>query len=69
MKTLTAWGDTTLKNALEKGAKQGDKILIDARNVSATEMSIIRQINRAEGNIGNLSGRVEVWWSGGVIWR
>lgn len=67
LKTLTAAGPTTLKNAVQNAAKQGEQILIDARNVNMTPQEALGQIQRAQGNIGGLQGRVTVLTKGGTI--
>lgn len=67
LKTLTGEGPNTLKNAIETAAKQGDQILIDARGTSMTADQAANQIARAQGNIGNLAGRVTVLTKNGAI--
>jgi Contact-dependent growth inhibition CdiA C-terminal domain len=57
LKTLTAAGPNTLKNAVEAASKQGQHILIDARNVGIGPQDALQQVLRAQGNIGGLLGR------------
>jgi RHS repeat-associated protein len=67
LKTLEGEGPTTLKNAIQRGAKQGDQILIDARGTNLTPAQAANQIARAQGNVGGLSGRVTVLTKEGVV--
>ena len=67
LKTLTKAGTNTLKNAIQKASKQGPQILIDARNVDVTRSEVIKQIHRAQGNIGKLKGRVTVLIKNDII--
>jgi len=67
LKTLTTAGPNTLKNAIERASFQGKEIVIDARNVAITPEAAAAQIQRAQGNIGALQGRVTVLTSGGVV--
>jgi RHS repeat-associated protein len=67
LKTLTAAGPNTLKNAVETASKQGQQILIDARNVPINPQEALQQIQRAQGNIGGLQGRITVLTSSGTI--
>jgi RHS repeat-associated protein len=67
LKTLTAAGPTTLKNAVQSAAKQGEQILIDARNVNLTPQEALSQIQRAQGNVGGLQGRVTVLTKSGTV--
>lgn len=67
LKTLTAAGPNTLKNAIETASKQGQQILVDARDVQITAGGALSQIQRAQGNIGGLKGRVTVLTSGGIV--
>jgi RHS repeat-associated protein len=66
-KGLTAAGPTTVKNAIEKAAQQGKAIVIDARNVGVTAQNALQQIQRAQGNIGGLQGRVTVLTKEGPV--
>jgi hypothetical protein len=66
-KTLESAGTNTLKNAIQRAAKQGQQILIDARNVGITPQAAAQQIQRAQGNIGGLVGRVTVLTKGGIV--
>jgi len=67
LKTLTQAGPNTLKNAIENASQQGDKVLVDARNVNISPSEALRQIQRAQGNIGGLQGRVTVLTRGGNV--
>jgi len=68
LKTLTQAGPTTLKNAIQTAAKQGENVLIDARNVPLTREEALNQIQRAEGNVpGGLQGRVTVLTRTGTV--
>ena len=67
LKTLQAAGPNTLKNALETASQQGQQILIDARKVSMTPAEAATQIQRAQGNVGGLQGRVTVLTAGGAV--
>ncbi|HEU4713033.1 MAG TPA: discoidin domain-containing protein [Pyrinomonadaceae bacterium] len=67
LKTLTAAGTNTLKNAIQNASKQGQHILVDARNVGIDPADALQQILRAEGNIGGLQGRVTVLTKGGTV--
>jgi RHS repeat-associated protein len=67
LKTLTSSGPTTLKNAVQNAAKQGEQILIDARNVNITPQEALGQIQRAQGNVGGLQGRVTVLTKSGTV--
>jgi hypothetical protein len=67
LKTLTAAGPTSVKNAIQKAAKQGNQIIIDARKVAITPEEALLQIERAQGNIGGLTGRVTVLTSKGPV--
>jgi len=67
LKTITGESPTTIKNAIETAAKQGEKILIDARGTSFTPEQVVNQIARAQGNVGGLEGRVIVLTKTGVV--
>jgi uncharacterized delta-60 repeat protein len=67
LKTLTAAGQNTLKNAIEAAAQQGQQIIVDARNVPISPEEALAQIERAQGNIGGLKGRVTVLTSKGPV--
>jgi hypothetical protein len=67
LKTLTQAGTNTLKNAIEKAVEQGQNIIVDARNVSINSQSALQQIQRAQGNVGGLQGRVTVLTKDGVV--
>jgi hypothetical protein len=67
LKTLTSAGPTTLKNAVQNAAKQGEQILIDARNVNMSPQEALSHVQRAQGNIGGLQGRVTVLTKGGTV--
>ena len=67
LKIFTGAGPNALKNAIESAALQGNQILIDARNVAITPESAAAQIQRAQGNIGGLQGRVTVLTSSGPV--
>jgi hypothetical protein len=54
LKTLTAAGHNTLKNAIEEASEQDRQIIIDARNVNITPQDALSQIQRAQGNVGRL---------------
>jgi hypothetical protein len=73
LKTINSLGKNTVKNAIQKAASQapgpGDQILIDARQVALTPEQAIKEILRAEGNVGSLKGKVTiVTQSGAVTW-
>jgi hypothetical protein len=59
-------GPTTIKNAIEKAAKQGKDIIIDAQSTNLTAEQAANQVARAQGNIGGLAGRVLVYTKDGV---
>ena len=68
LKTLNSAGPNTLKNAIQSAAAQSDEnILIDARNVNINSADVVSQIQRAQGNVGNLTGRVTVLTQDGVV--
>jgi RHS repeat-associated protein len=67
LKTLTSAGTNTLKNAIQDAAKQGQHIIVDARNVSIRASDVLPQIERAQGNVGNLQGRVTVLTKEGSV--
>ena len=67
LKTLTGSGPTTIKSAIETAAKQGEKILIDARQTGLSAEQAADQIARAQGNIGGLEGRVTVLTNEGTV--
>jgi hypothetical protein len=68
LKTLQSAGTNTLKNAIQTAAKQSDQnILIDARNVDISAGEANSEILRAQGNVGNLSGRVTVLTKDGAV--
>jgi RHS repeat-associated protein len=69
LKTPTGTGANTLKNAIEAAAGKGTdvQILIDARGLPATSANAIKQIIRAQHNIGGLRGRVTVLTKEGRI--
>ena len=60
-------GATTIKNAIEKAAKQGENIIIDAQSTNLSAEQAANQIARAQGNIGGLQGKVLVYTKEGVI--
>ena len=66
-KGLTGAGPTTVKNAIEKAAQQGKDIVIDARRVAISAQSALQQIQRAQGNVGGLQGRVTVLTKEGPV--
>ena len=66
-KGLTAAGPTTVKNAIEKAAQQGKDIIIEARRVGLSAANALQQIQRAQGNIGGLQGRVTVLTKEGPV--
>lgn len=59
-------GATTIKNAIERAAKQGENIIIDAQSTNLTAEQAANQIARAQGNIGGLQGRVLVYTKDGL---
>lgn len=67
LKTLQGVGPNTVKNAIETASRQGNHILIDARNISLTSAEAAQQIHRAQGNIGGLQGRVTVLTRDGTV--
>ncbi len=67
-KSLNSAGTNTLKNAIQKAAQQsGEDILIDARKVPISAQEALQQIQRAQGNIQNLQGRVTVLTKDGPV--
>ncbi len=67
-KTITGTGANTLKNAIQEAAQQGDLIVVDARKVpSIGNSNAVDQILRAQGNVGNLQGRVIVFTKDGMV--
>jgi hypothetical protein len=66
-KGLTGSGATTVKNAIEKAAQQGKDIVIDARRVAISAQNALQQIQRAQGNVGGLQGRVTVLTKDGPV--
>ena len=66
-KGLTGSGPLTVKNAIETAAEQGKDIVIDARRVAISAQSALQQIQRAQGNIGGLQGRVTVLTQEGPV--
>jgi hypothetical protein len=72
LKTLQIAGKNTLKNAIQDASQQGQKILIDARNVSIKAENAKQQILRAEGNLikngkPSLNGRVTILTKNGPV--
>jgi hypothetical protein len=68
LKTVTGTAPTSVKNAIEAAADQSNQnILIDARPSGISAESALNQIQRAEGNIGGLSGRVTVLTKDGPV--
>jgi len=59
-KTIEQLGPSTVKTAIENAAQQGERIIIDARNVPLSKAQAAVEIERAQGNIGGLEGRVTV---------
>jgi hypothetical protein len=66
VKTLEQMGPNTMKNAIETAAKQGENIIIDARNTDYTLDQAANQVARAQGNIGGLEGRITILTKDGV---
>ncbi|MBD3557542.1 hypothetical protein H6S82_01495, partial [Planktothrix sp. FACHB-1355] len=67
LKTLTSAGTNTLKNAIQKATKQGQQILVDARNVNISPEDAMKQILRVEGNGYVVKGRVTIFTNGGTV--
>ena len=67
LKTVTEKGANTIKNAIEKAASQGKKIVIDARPSGTSRIEAVKQIFRAQGNLENLRGRVTVLTKDGAV--
>ena len=56
-----------MKNAIQDAAKQGQNIIVDARNVGINPENALQQIQRAQGNVGSLQGRVTVFTKEGPV--
>ncbi|HWD92252.1 MAG TPA: RHS repeat-associated core domain-containing protein [Verrucomicrobiae bacterium] len=68
LKTVNNLGPNTVKNFIESAAEQtSQQIVIDARNVNVSPADAAEQIQRAQGNIGGLQGRVTVLTSKGPV--
>jgi RHS repeat-associated protein len=67
LKTITQLGPNTVKNAIETAAKQGVDIIINARRTGLTPAQALVEIQRAQGNIGTLIGRVTVLTKSGPV--
>lgn len=67
LKTVNRLGTNTVKNAIQSASKQGENILIDARGTSLTKADALNQINRAQGNVGGLEGRVTILTGEGSV--
>lgn len=66
LKRLTVAGPNTLRMLL-RSSKQGQHILIDARNVGIGPQDALQQVLRAQGNIGGGQGRITVLTGGGNV--
>ena len=69
LKTLTAFGKSTLMRRLEDATGQNPNIIIiNCRNVPANRASVDQQIRSAERKLGRgLQGRVIVWMPDGSV--
>lgn len=67
LKTLNTLGNNTIKNAIEEAAHQGQQIVIDVRHLNISPQAAGREILRAQGNVGGLSGRVTILTQGGRV--
>jgi len=66
-KTLTVAGPNTLKNQIQDGLKQAPNVVVDARGTSITKAQAMQQIQRAEGNMGSVQGRVTILTNEGAV--
>jgi RHS repeat-associated protein len=66
-KTVTVAGPNTLKNQIQEGLKQAPTVIVDARGTSITKAEVVQQIQRVEGNMGSVQGRVIVLTNEGIV--
>jgi RHS repeat-associated protein len=66
-KTITTAGPNTLKNRIEDGLKQASNVVVDVRGTSISKAQALQQIQRVEGNVGSLQGRITVLTNEGTL--
>jgi RHS repeat-associated protein len=66
-KTVTVAGPNTLKNQIQDGLKQAPNVVVDARGTSITRGQAMQQIQRVEGNMGSVQGRVTILTNEGAV--
>jgi RHS repeat-associated protein len=66
-KTVTVAGENTLKNQIQDGLKQAPNVVVDVRGTSITRAEAMQQIQRVEGNMGSVQGRVMVITNEGTL--
>jgi RHS repeat-associated protein len=66
-KTVTVAGPNTLKNQIQDGLKQAPNVVVDARGTSMTKAQAMQQIQRVEGNMGSVQGRVTILTNEGTV--
>jgi hypothetical protein len=66
-KTITVAGPNTLKNQIQDGLKQAPNVVVDARGTSITKEQAMQQIQRVEGNMGSVQGRVTILTNEGTV--
>jgi hypothetical protein len=66
-KTVTVAGQNTLKNQIQDGLNQAPNVVVDVRGTSITKAEALQQIQRVEGNMGSVQGRVMVITNEGTV--
>ena len=66
-KTVTVAGPNTLKNQIQDGLKQAPNVVVNARGTSITRAQAMQQIQRVEGNMGSVQGRVTILTNEGAV--
>lgn len=66
-KTVTVAGPNTLKNQIQDGLRQGVNVVVDVRGTSITKAEALQQIQRVEGNVGSVQGKVTILTQEGTL--
>lgn len=66
-KTVTVAGPNTLKNQIQDGLKQAPNVVVDVRGTSITKAQALQQVQRVEGNMGSVQGRVTILTNEGAV--
>jgi hypothetical protein len=66
-KTVTTAGTNTLKNQIQDGLKQAPNVVIDVRKTAISRAEALQQIQRVEGKVGSLQGKVTVITNEGIL--